>query len=99
MNGNVRCPQQDARFAGRLLRRDPGFAATAVLVLGLGINNMLFMILTEVVGACTARHLVRRIVWYERGVCVRSPGRLTPETRGIGEVHKQAAGCVCEFPC
>ena len=38
---------QDVRFAGRLLRRDSGFAATAVLVLGLGIgvNNMLFTIL------------------------------------------------------
>ena len=37
---------QDVRFAGRLLRRDPGFAATALLVLGLGIglNNMLFTI-------------------------------------------------------
>ena len=38
---------QDVRFAGRLLRRDRGFAITAVLVLGLGIgiNNMLFTIL------------------------------------------------------
>jgi len=38
---------QDVRFAGRLLRTNPGFAATAVLVLGLGIgiNNMLFTIL------------------------------------------------------
>jgi putative ABC transport system permease protein len=38
---------QDVRFAGRLLRRDRGFAVTAVLVLGLGIgvNNMLFAIL------------------------------------------------------
>jgi putative ABC transport system permease protein len=38
---------QDVRFAGRLLRRDSGFAVTAVLVLGLGIgiNNMLFTIL------------------------------------------------------
>jgi putative ABC transport system permease protein len=35
---------QDVRFAGRLLRRDRGFAVTALLVLGLGIgvNNMLF---------------------------------------------------------
>jgi putative ABC transport system permease protein len=38
---------QDVRFAARLLRRNPGFAATAVLVLGVGIgvNNMLFTIL------------------------------------------------------
>ena len=38
---------QDLRFAVRLLRRDPGFATAAVLVLGLGIgvNNMLFTIL------------------------------------------------------
>src|SRR6185503_1847448 len=28
---------QDVRFAGRILRRDSGYAATAVLVLGLGI--------------------------------------------------------------
>jgi putative ABC transport system permease protein len=38
---------QDLRFAVRILGRDRGFAATAVLVLGLGIgvNNMLFTIL------------------------------------------------------
>ncbi len=38
---------QDVRFALRLMRRNPGFAVTAVLVLGLGIgvNNMLFTIL------------------------------------------------------
>jgi putative ABC transport system permease protein len=38
---------QDLRFALRLLRRDPGFATTAVVVLGLGIgvNNMLFTVL------------------------------------------------------
>jgi predicted permease len=38
---------QDVKFAGRLLRSDPGFGVTAVLVLGLGIgiNNMLFTIL------------------------------------------------------
>jgi putative ABC transport system permease protein len=38
---------QDVRFAARLLRREPGFAVTAILVLGLGIgvNNMLFTIL------------------------------------------------------
>ncbi len=38
---------QDVRLAVRLLRRDPGFAAAAVAVLGLGIgvNNMLFTIL------------------------------------------------------
>ena len=37
---------QDVRFAGRLLRRDRGFAVTALLVLGLGIgiNNMLFTV-------------------------------------------------------
>jgi putative ABC transport system permease protein len=37
---------QDIRFAFRLLRRDRGFALTAVLVLGIGIgvNNMFFMI-------------------------------------------------------
>lgn len=37
---------QDVRFAGRLLTRDRGFAATAVLVLGVGIgvNNMFFTI-------------------------------------------------------
>ena len=37
---------QDVRFAARLLRRDRGFAATAVLVLGVGIgvNNMFFTI-------------------------------------------------------
>ncbi len=38
---------EDARFGVRLLRRNPAFAATAALVLGLGIgvNNMLFTIL------------------------------------------------------
>src|SRR5918993_5211487 len=38
---------QDIRFALRLLRRDRGFAATAVFVLavGIGINNMFFTIL------------------------------------------------------
>jgi putative ABC transport system permease protein len=38
---------RDARFALRLMRRNPGFALTAVLVLGIGIgvNNMLFTIL------------------------------------------------------
>ena len=38
---------QDVRFAARLLWRDPGFAASAVavLALGIGINNMLFTIL------------------------------------------------------
>jgi putative ABC transport system permease protein len=38
---------QDVRFALRLMRRNPGFAVTAVLVLGVGIgvNNMLFTIL------------------------------------------------------
>ena len=38
---------QDLRFALRLLRREPGFAATAIAVLGLGIgvNNMLFTVL------------------------------------------------------
>jgi putative ABC transport system permease protein len=38
---------QDLRFALRLLRREPGFATTAIAVLGLGIgvNNMLFTIL------------------------------------------------------
>jgi putative ABC transport system permease protein len=35
---------QDARFAGRVLWRDRGFAATAILVLGvgLGVNNLFF---------------------------------------------------------
>lgn len=39
--------RQDLRFALRLLRRDRGFAATAVFVLavGIGINNMFFTIL------------------------------------------------------
>lgn len=38
---------QDLRFAVRLMRRDPAFTATAVLVLalGIGVNNMLFTIL------------------------------------------------------
>ena len=38
---------QDIRFAARLLRRDRGFAATAVFVLavGIGVNNMFFTIL------------------------------------------------------
>jgi hypothetical protein len=38
---------EDARFGVRLLRRDPAFAATAALVLalGIGVNNMLFTIL------------------------------------------------------
>ena len=38
---------QDLRFAARLLRRDRGFAMTAVVVLaiGIGVNNMLFTIL------------------------------------------------------
>ncbi|MGH9310497.1 MAG: ABC transporter permease, partial [Vicinamibacterales bacterium] len=37
----------DLRFAGRLMRRDPAFTATAVMVLalGIGVNNMLFTIL------------------------------------------------------
>jgi predicted permease len=39
--------RQDLRFAVRLVRRDPGFTATAVVVLalGIGVNNMLFTIL------------------------------------------------------
>ena len=38
---------QDVRFALRLLRRDRGFAATAIFVLavGIGVNNMFFTIL------------------------------------------------------
>src|SRR5688500_18260737 len=38
---------QDIRFALRLLRRDRGFAATAIFVLavGIGVNNMFFTIL------------------------------------------------------
>jgi predicted permease len=38
---------EDARFGVRLLRRNPAFAATAALVLalGIGVNNMLFTIL------------------------------------------------------
>jgi predicted permease len=38
---------QDVRFAIRLLRRDRGFAATAIFVLavGIGVNNMFFTIL------------------------------------------------------
>jgi putative ABC transport system permease protein len=38
---------EDARFGVRLLRRNPTFAATAALVLalGIGVNNMLFTIL------------------------------------------------------
>ncbi len=38
---------QDFRFAGRLLWRDPAFAASAVavLALGIGVNTMLFTIL------------------------------------------------------
>lgn len=46
---------QDVRFALRLLRREPGFATTAIAVLGLGIgvNNMLF----TVVNAHTLRGL------------------------------------------
>jgi putative ABC transport system permease protein len=38
---------QDVRFAVRLLRRDRGFAATAIFVLaaGIGVNNMFFTIL------------------------------------------------------
>jgi putative ABC transport system permease protein len=38
---------QDARFALRLFRRDRGFAATAILVLGIGIgvNNMMFTLI------------------------------------------------------
>ena len=39
--------RQDVRFAARLFQRDRSFAATAVLVLalGIGVNNMLFAIL------------------------------------------------------
>jgi putative ABC transport system permease protein len=45
--GNNPGVMQDLRFAIRLLQRDPRFALTVVLVLGLGIgvNNMLFTIL------------------------------------------------------
>ena len=47
---------QDVRFAGRVLLRDRGFAATAILVLaiGIGVNNMMF---TLIYGSTTLRGL------------------------------------------
>ncbi len=54
---------QDVRFACRILLRDRGFAATATLVLGLGIgvNNMMFTLIY----AATLR-----------GLPIRDPGRV-----------------------
>jgi putative ABC transport system permease protein len=66
-------PFQDVRFALRLLRRDRGFAATAIFVLavGIGVNNMFFTILYA--------HTMR-------GLPIADPGRIvyvtTADDRG-----------------
>lgn len=60
---------RDVRDAGRLLRRSPGFAATAILSLALGIggNTAIFSILNSLVLRPLPVHEPERLVQFNSG--------------------------------